>query len=682
MMKKDKKLLLTSLTALCGCALLVGGTACGSKEKEESSTPAPTVEYTLTVAPETLNINLFEEVEVEAVAKQDGKVVEEAEIVWTSSAASVATVKDGIIESVSTGSATITATWEGQTATCSVEVKDDGSRPTLQVSESDIGISLLMTDEPYQLLPKVFYKDAQRDTTSASYTYAITDGESVATVDKNGTVTPVSAGTAKLTVSAAWKGYSGEGMTKEVAITVANHVETGITAEVTELKAFNGSIGSETYSNTTTFVGTVTLNGEPVTATELTWHSTNNDVVTVNNGVVTATAVGEAEVYYTYNDGTREYISDYVKVKVFPVQVSLTETLGEIVLIKDTAAVTTDYELAFEGFSAQACTITKVTTAEGEEVRASYDKTSKTFTLYNDKVSGTADEYVQGVIGLQNGGKQILTVYTAEKVEYEVKLNVVSREISTKDGLTAFFASYASETAAAEDTTLSTYGTYTTLSANITTDTMATTSARFAGRFDGRGHTVTYTGSAFGTKRGAFGIAIMGSATVENTAFIGLKTGTGNGGGLAYLLAGVVDNCYVEVALNGLKTNATTAAAQGGISWKLQGMVSNTIVNVTSAPEAESENRGTICSQNDEGIVNNCFSIGVSCETEGKYAVGYSSAADAESEPNLAFTADGLKALIGTALPESYNSYWTLTDTSLSFGGTQLLTFTAPSQNA
>lgn len=651
MMKKEKKIVLTTLTMLFGFALLAGGAGCKT-----------TVEYTFTVSQESLTLNLFEEAEVEAIAKQDGAIVKDAKIEWSSSADSVATVSDGLVEAVSCGNAEITATWQGKTATCSVVVEDDGSKPILQVSESEIGLQLLMTDKPYKIIPNVFFKDENHNTSSATFIYSIAENEqSVATVNAEGYVTPVGVGTATLTVSAQWKGYS-EGMKKDVEITVANHVETSITANVTDLSLFNGTIDGQSYSNTTTYTGAVQLNGEPVANAELEWHSTNENVATVEEGVVAALVEGETQIYYTYNDGEKDYLSDYVKVRTFPVQLTLTESLGEIVLIRNANAVTTDYVLSYDEFAEQASTVTKAVTATGEQIRASYDKTNKQLTINH--------EDVQDVIAPQDGGEYALTIYTEEKVQYDVKAMIISREITTKAGLTAFFDSY-TEGATTDSEANVTYGTYVTLGADIDGFTrnkaiQTEKTTFFKGTFDGRGHAIKIDQSQeMWYTWGFFGRDIGTGAVVKNTAFIGLLKNSKSGGGLAHVLAGTVDNCYIELTLNG-STNA-----QGGVCYMNDGTITNTIVNVTASASTKTDNKATICYQDrSKGAdLTTCFSIGVTDK------IIYSEAKTKDST-KLALDANGLKEKIGTSLPASYNTYWTLTESALSFGATQVLTFT------
>jgi hypothetical protein len=115
-----------------------------------------------------------------------------------------------------------------------------------------------------------------------------------------------------------------------------------------------------------------------------------------------------------------------------------------------------------------------------------------------------------------------------------------------------------------------------------------------------------------------------------------------------------------------------TTSKQGGAFYRNSGNITNTIVNVKASAATETAKQGTFCYDADSstGIdYTTCFSIGV----EGKVIY---SAVNKEADTTLKYNADGLKELIGTALPTSYSSYWTYTDTELKFGNTTLLTFT------
>lgn len=115
---------------------------------------------------------------------------------WTSSNESVATVKGGYVSGIAAGTATITATLEGGiSSTCSVTVSNVAAS-SLTLNETDVtlyenegGIQLVATVEPYNVtFPEVSWKSS---------------APSVATVDDNGNVAPVSIGEAVITASLA-----------------------------------------------------------------------------------------------------------------------------------------------------------------------------------------------------------------------------------------------------------------------------------------------------------------------------------------------------------------------------------------------------------------------------------------------------------------------------------------------
>ena len=115
----------------------------------------------------------------------------------------------------------------------------------------------------------------------------------VATVNSNGVVTAVSAGTATITCTAA----DGSGVKASCEVTVNAKVVyiTLITLSKTSL--------SLTEGETSTL--TVTISPSNATNKELTWSSTNTKVATVNsNGVVTAVSAGTATITCTAADGS------------------------------------------------------------------------------------------------------------------------------------------------------------------------------------------------------------------------------------------------------------------------------------------------------------------------------------------------------------------------------------------
>ncbi len=141
-------------------------------------------------------------------------------VTWSSSNPAVATVTDGVVTAVSSGTATITVTTVdgGFTATCQV---------TVEAAEVHVtGVSLdrsemtLVEGQTGSLVATVSPGNA----TNKSVTWSV-DDESVVSVDQNGGVTAVSHGTATVTVTTVDGGF-----TATCQVTVEERAVTGIEA--------------------------------------------------------------------------------------------------------------------------------------------------------------------------------------------------------------------------------------------------------------------------------------------------------------------------------------------------------------------------------------------------------------------------------------------------------------------
>ena len=116
------------------------------------------------------------------------------------------------------------------------------------------------------------------------------DNQNVATVDANGNVTAVGAGTAQITVTTADGSFTD---TCQVTINAATVSVTGVTLDKAELTLTEG--------NSEALVATITPDN--AANKTVTWTSSNPSVATVNNGVVTAVGAGEATITVTTADG-------------------------------------------------------------------------------------------------------------------------------------------------------------------------------------------------------------------------------------------------------------------------------------------------------------------------------------------------------------------------------------------
>ena len=197
-------------------------------------------------------------------------------VTWSSNNTSVATVSGGKVTAVKAGSATITATAGGKTASCTVTVTDKNvAIQSIALNNTTLALAV---GESGTLTASVNPSNATDKTVTWS-----SSNTSVATVS-GGKVTAVKAGSATITATAGGKAAS-------CAVTVTNK---------------NITVESITLNNTTLALavgesGTLTASVNPSNATDktVTWSSSNTDVATVSGGKVTAIKAGSATITAT-----------------------------------------------------------------------------------------------------------------------------------------------------------------------------------------------------------------------------------------------------------------------------------------------------------------------------------------------------------------------------------------------
>ena len=227
---------------------------------------------------------------------------------WRSSNEEVATVAGGVVSAVGEGTATITCSaTDGteKTATCEVTVTKKMILVTdITLSESSLELEVGNTGT----LEATVIPD---NASNGNVIWSSSD-EAIVTVSE-GVITAVSVGTATITCSAA--DGSGKTVTCKVKVTPKVILVTDITLSESSLELEAG--------NTRTLEATVipdnASNGNVI------WSSSDEAIVTVSEGVITAVSVGTATITCSAADGSGKTVT--CKVKVTPKVILVTDII-------------------------------------------------------------------------------------------------------------------------------------------------------------------------------------------------------------------------------------------------------------------------------------------------------------------------------------------------------------------
>lgn len=541
-----KRWLLSVVMALALCCMFAFA-ACETSEKENEGGGG---EKTTVVSLNTASITLdrYEYGSLQATVTVDGVADPAAEIAWSSSNEGVVTVDDGQLVPKAEGSATITAASGEASATCTVTVDDSGAVPLLKHTDS-IGMTL---DGTYTLTPSVTYLD--EDTSDAQFTYSVGTGADVVSVE-DGVLTASKVGEATVTISASWRGYTA--MTKNVAVKVTRDVMLELSVERVSLAPSAITLDETPYYNTAAATATVRLSGEVQDSPQITWKTSDDTVLSVADGTITAKKAGSANVWFTYSPvAGEEYSSNQVKVDVAIPVLDRTETIS-----KDFDQVTPA--------ALDSSDIFKEEVSVNKDITAVYDSEDLTTNLLQEGKVGTA--------ALEAGEREFV-VYNAS---YACRISAVvaTMIIDNFTELKAFKESVNANASQggtdgyyilnddiqAQESYEFTGGNYHASNPWIGNGDLDTiqTNGGFRGTFDGRGHTLS--GFEFGIG-GIFGD--LNGATVKDLNVLGAfceKTSEEQyraNGLLGHGVdASVIENCRFEVELVGDTLNSCGAVA-------------------------------------------------------------------------------------------------------------------------
>ncbi len=203
-------------------------------------------------------------------------------VVWSSSDDTIASVdQEGLVTALKVGKVQITATAEegALKAVCEVEVAAFVSGIKFDKNELE-----LYNGDTYTLQATILPEDANNKTLSWS-----SSSPTVATVDENGMITAIAAGTTTITATATDE----SGITATCKVTVLQHVES-ITLQVTSGSIY---VGQAKYLR-------ATILPENASNKNVVWSSTNEAVATVDQtGLVSAHKAGQTQIVATTEEG-------------------------------------------------------------------------------------------------------------------------------------------------------------------------------------------------------------------------------------------------------------------------------------------------------------------------------------------------------------------------------------------
>jgi surface protein len=218
------------------------------------------------------------------VKDQGGAAISNQTVAWSTSDPAVATVSDGLVTAVGTGTSAITATSGSASATASATVTQVATVLTL----SDTLLAFVSIGDTARLTPRVV--DRGGSTMTVAVTWSSSD-TLVAAVDSSGLVTSVGNGGASIRAGVGDVGT-------EAAATVS---------QVSAIVALSDSVLSFASLGDTMRVTAQVRDaaGVGVEGAEIVWASSDPTVATVSGGLVTAIANGVASVTATSGVATR-----------------------------------------------------------------------------------------------------------------------------------------------------------------------------------------------------------------------------------------------------------------------------------------------------------------------------------------------------------------------------------------
>src|SRR5439155_1438945 len=365
----------TTAVATVAASGLVTGVAARRGGAAMTVERAPVPVASVGVAPGSATMQAGQTVQLAATPKDvNGNPLSGRVVTWASSTPAVATVDaSGLVTSVAAGSATITATSEGQSGTALISVT---AAPVASVAVTPAAVGL-QPGGTVQLTATP--KDANGNPLTGRGVVWTSSTGAVATVGSSGLVTAVATGGA--TITATSEGQSGTASITVPPVPVATVAVTPASASVDEGKTVQLTATPKDAA------------GNPLSGRVVTWTSSNTAAATVNSsGLVTAKLAGAATITATSEgqSGTSAITVVHVAVAwvaVAPASASVKEgqTVQLVATLKDGSGNTlTGRTVSWASSNTAAATVT------GSGLVSGVTAGTATITATSETVSGTA----------------------------------------------------------------------------------------------------------------------------------------------------------------------------------------------------------------------------------------------------------------------------------------------------
>ena len=323
-------------------------------------------------------------------------------VTWTSENENIASVDNGVVTAIGEGKTTITVITEDgeKTATCNITVLPNEDPEEIPVEEITLNTQnvTLEIGETSTLEATIIPDNA----TNKNVTWT-SENENIASVD-NGVVTAIGEGETTITVAT----EDGE-KTAKCVVTVIEPGPEEIHVEKVELNLQDISLE---IGETATLVAVITPND--ATNKNVTWTSEDENIASVNNGVVTAIGPGETTITVTTEDGQ----------KTATCKITVTEEEEELI-----STISYDYtELTNQNVTA---TITfnkeDVTITNNEGNNEYVFEENGTFTFEYMDSEGNASQNIARVTWIDKEGPQINinyeTINNGKAVQVTIQAN-------------------------------------------------------------------------------------------------------------------------------------------------------------------------------------------------------------------------------------------------------------------